>query len=170
MRDGVRIEPWSEDDLTLLRRMNAPELLDHLGGPETEDQVLVRHERYVGMSAGTDGTGTMFRVVATGTGEAVGTVGYWESSREGELIYESGWGVLKGHQGRGIATAAVRAVLERAGQERKHRFLHAFPSVDNPPSNAVCRKSGFSLLGDCDFEYPPGRSMRCNDWRVELTF
>ncbi|WP_406142413.1 GNAT family N-acetyltransferase [Streptomyces sp. NBC_01089] len=170
MRDAVRIEPWSESDLPLLRRMNAPELMNHLGGPETEDQLLVRHERYVAMSAGTDGTGTMFRVVAAATGEAVGTVGYWEHSRDGEMIYEAGWGVLAEHQGRGLATAAVRAVLERAGRERRHRFVHAFPSVDNPPSNAVCRKAGFSLLGACDFEYPPGRAMRCNNWRVELIF
>ncbi|WP_405778189.1 GNAT family N-acetyltransferase [Streptomyces sp. NBC_00859] len=170
MRDEVRIEPWSEGDLTLLRLMNAPELMDHLGGPETEDQLLVRHEQYVGMSAGTSGAGTMFRVVTTATGQAVGTIGYWERTRQGEVIYESGWGVLTEHQGRGLAGAALEAVLERAALERRHRFLHAFPSVGNGPSNAVCRKAGFSLLGECDFEYPPGRPMRCNDWRVELTF
>ena len=49
-----------------------------------------------------------------------------------------------------------------------HRFLHAFPSVDNAPSNAICRKLGFTLLGECDFEYPPGNRMRCNDWRLDL--
>jgi RimJ/RimL family protein N-acetyltransferase len=41
-------------------------------------------------------------------------------------------------------------------------------AVDNAPSNAVCRKLGFTLLGPREFEYPPGRPMRCNDSRLEL--
>lgn len=40
----------------------------------------------------------------------------------------------------------------------------AYPRVDNESSNAVCRKAGFILLGARDFEYPPGHTMRCNDW------
>jgi hypothetical protein len=24
------------------------------------------------------------------------------------------------------------------------------------------------LLEECDFEYPPGNPMRCNDWRLDL--
>jgi RimJ/RimL family protein N-acetyltransferase len=168
MGHEVRIEPWSEGDLGLLRLMNAPELMDHLGGPETEEQLLVRHERYVAMSADTSGAGTMFRIVTLPGSEAAGTIGYWERDWQGQRVYESGWGVLAGFQGRGIASAAVDAVIVRAGQERKHRYLHAYPSIDNHPSNAVCRKAGFSLMGECDFEYPPGTMLRSNDWRVEL--
>ena len=48
------------------------------------------------------------------------------------------------------------------------RFLHAFPSVANAASNAVCRKVGFVELGECDFEYPAGHPIRCNDWRLDL--
>jgi RimJ/RimL family protein N-acetyltransferase len=47
--------------------------------------------------------------------------------------------------------------------------VHAFPSVDNAPSNAICRKLGFTLLdGAIEFEYPPGNLLRCNDWRFDL--
>jgi RimJ/RimL family protein N-acetyltransferase len=46
--------------------------------------------------------------------------------------------------------------------------LYAYPSVDNAPSNAVCRKLGFMLLGVTDYEYPPGNVLRCNDWRLDL--
>jgi RimJ/RimL family protein N-acetyltransferase len=49
-----------------------------------------------------------------------------------------------------------------------HRFLHAFPSVGNAPSNAICRKLGFTLLEECEFEYPPGTFMQCNDWCLDL--
>jgi RimJ/RimL family protein N-acetyltransferase len=49
--------------------------------------------------------------------------------------------------------------------------LHAFPSVGNASSNALCRRLGFTLLGACDFEYPAGSGtlMRSNDWRLDLT-
>ena len=25
-----------------------------------------------------------------------------------------------------------------------------------------------TLLEECDFEFPPGHHMRCNDWRLDL--
>ena len=42
------------------------------------------------------------------------------------------------------------------------------PSVDNAPSNAICRKLGFELLEACEFEFPKGHFMTCNDWRLDL--
>ena len=59
---------------------------------------------------------------------------------------------------------------ERAKAERKHRFLYAYPSVDNAPSNAICRKLGFTLVDVSEYEYPKdsGKIMRCNDWRLDL--
>jgi RimJ/RimL family protein N-acetyltransferase len=59
-------------------------------------------------------------------------------------------------------------VIERARLENRYRFLHAFPAVDNAPSNAICRKLGFALLEAHEFEYPPGQVMVCNDWRLDL--
>ena len=46
--------------------------------------------------------------------------------------------------------------------------MHAFPNVDNAPSNAICRKLGFDLLGPCEVEFPKGHFMTCNDWRLDL--
>jgi RimJ/RimL family protein N-acetyltransferase len=79
-----------------------------------------------------------------------------------------GWGVLPEYQGQGIATRAADLALARARETGRQRFLHAFPSVDNAASNALCRKLGFELLGESDVEYPPGHIMRCNDWRFDL--
>jgi RimJ/RimL family protein N-acetyltransferase len=59
-------------------------------------------------------------------------------------------------------------VIEVARAAGRFRYLHAFPSVENVGSNGVCRKAGFTLLGEHDFEYPKGHFMRCNDWRYEL--
>ncbi|MEL5956683.1 GNAT family N-acetyltransferase [Streptomyces sp. CLV115] len=164
----VRIEAWSDADLELLRRANAPELMDHLGGPETEEQLMARHGRYVELSADRTGRGRMFRVALADRAEAVGTIGFWERTWQGQEVYETGWAVLPEYQGLGIATAATRAVAEQARAERKHRFLHAYPSVENGASNAVCRKAGFTLIGECDFEYPPGHALLTNDWRLDL--
>ncbi len=162
----VRIEPWKESDLELLHRLNSPEMLKHLGGPETEERVLQRHHRYVNLKG--EEAGQMFRIVLLPEGLSVGNIGYWERAWEEEIVYEMGWGVLPQYQGRGIARAAAKAAVEHARLEKKHRFIHVFPSVDNPASNAICQKLSFTLSGACDFEYPPGSIMRCNDWFLDL--
>ena len=138
----------------------------HLGGPESEEKLVERQARYERL--GEPGAGRMFKVVEPASGEAAGSVGYWEKEWRGETVYETGWSVLPEFQGRGIAVAATAQVIAAARKEHKHRFLHAFPSVDNAPSNAICRKLGFELLGAQDFEYPPGHTMVCNDWRLDL--
>jgi len=45
---------------------------------------------------------------------------------------------------------------------------HAFPAVANAPSNRLCSSLGFALLGEHDFEYPPGDFIRCHDRRLDL--
>lgn len=163
----VRIEPWHASALDMLYALNIPEVKRHVGGPETEEQLLARHERYLRFS-GTE-TGCMFQVVLLPAGVPVGTVGYWRRRWQGEPVYEMGWNTLPAYQGQGIATSAVRAAAARARARADLRYAHAFPAVDNPPSNAVCRRVGFRLLGECDFEYPPGRLMRSHDWQLDLT-
>ena len=99
----------------------------------------------------------------------VGSAGFWEKRWRGDDVYEAGWIILPEYAGRGIATRAARALVTRAREEGKCRFLHAFPNVRNAASNAVCRKAGFTNLGEWMFEYPIGKWMRCNDWCIDLT-
>lgn len=124
----VRIEPWTEGDLEVLRRNNAPDMMTHLGGPETDAQVVARHARYLALNE--RDTGQMFRIVLLPQRLAVGGIGVWDSEWRDEVVYETGWSVLPEHHGRGIATAAIGLVVEHARTERRHRFLHAFPSVE----------------------------------------
>jgi RimJ/RimL family protein N-acetyltransferase len=161
----TRLETWTDADLSLLRQANTPEMMAHLGGPESEDQLLGRHQRYLQLTD--PGAGQMLAVVLP-DGRRVGIIGYWERAWKHGHIYETGWHVLPGFQGRGIATAAARAVSALARAQNRHRHLHAFPAVGHPASNAVCRKAGFTLLDETDIEYPPGSIMRCNDWQLEL--
>jgi hypothetical protein len=46
--------------------------------------------------------------------------------------------------------------------------IERWESGDLAPSNAVCRKLGFSLVeAGLSLEYPPGAILVCNDWRRE---
>ena len=165
-RREVWLEPWSDFGLELLRRNNVPEMMTHLGGPETEEQLVARHQRY--LEYWRLGTARMFRVVIAGVPQGVGLVGYWEKTWRDTPVYESGWSTEPAFQGRGIAARALAAALEHAARVGSRRYVHAFPSIENLPSNALCHKVGFKLLSESDFEYPPGHTMRCNDWRFDL--
>jgi RimJ/RimL family protein N-acetyltransferase len=162
---AVHIEPWGEGDLAILEQsLSDPAMMKYLGGPESHAKIAERQRRYERPGS------KQFKIVVEATGEGVGWVGYWERTWRDEHVYEIGWSVLPDFQGRGIAGLATAEAIAIARSEGKHRFLHAYPSVDNGPSNAICRKLGFTLLGEHEFEYPPGssKSMRCNDWRLDL--
>lgn len=159
---AIVLEPWSEQGYDLLVRLNAPDLTEHLGGPETAVQVRRRHERYLDRT----GDSQMFLVVS-GV-EIVGSIGYWPRRWGGREVYETGYAIVPEHQGRGFAATALKACAARASREGALSWLHAFPSVHHAASNAVCRKASFELVGECDFEYPPGTFIRSNDWRLPL--
>jgi RimJ/RimL family protein N-acetyltransferase len=137
-------------------------MMEHLGGPESAEKIAERQARYEQRGS------KQFKIVDEASGDGVGWVGYWERDWLGEQVYEIGWSVLPAFQGRGIAGSATLQAIRIARSERKRRLIHAYPAVDNAPSNAICRKLGFTLAGSCDFEYPKGCTMRCNDWRLDL--
>ena len=125
----VIIQPWSEDDLPLLQELlGDPNVMAHLGGPETPEQIGKRHQRYLQLPE----TDHMFVIRWGPQSEAAGSIGYWEKSWRDQLMYEMGWFVLPDYQSHGIATKAGEAVLEQARVEHRHQFMHAFPSIDNP--------------------------------------
>lgn len=163
----VAIRPWSEEDLPLLERlMGDPAMTEHLGGPESPEKIRDRHRRYCAIGA--SGTGRMFAIVVGPERVAAGSVGYWARQAPDQTVWETGWSVLPEFQGQGLATRGTALAVAAARSEGVHRFIHAYPAVDNAPSNAICRKLGFSLSGAFDFEYPPGHPMRCNDWYLDL--
>jgi len=160
----LRIEPWEDSDGDLVRKLTGdPAMMEHLGGAENEERIADRQRRYAEPDSG------MFKIVDGATGAAIGSVGFWERTWRDESVLETGWSVLPPHQGRGAAASAMRQLIALAQAEGGYGAMHAFPSVANAASNAICRKLGFELLGPCEFEYPPGSLMRCNDWRLPLT-
>jgi RimJ/RimL family protein N-acetyltransferase len=162
-RAGVRIESWGEGDLPLLLLcLGDSAMMKHLGGPESPEKIAERQTRYQRPDS------KQFKILDEASGEGIGWVGYWERDWRGAQVYEIGWSVLPAFQGRGVAGAATLQAIAIARAERAHRFLHAYPSADNASSNAICRKLGFTLNGPCDFAYPKGSMMACNDWCLDL--
>jgi RimJ/RimL family protein N-acetyltransferase len=159
----VRLEPWGPGDFRLVEQlMGDPAMTEFLGGPESPEKLKDRQRRYAEPGSG------MFKIVDVASGEGIGSVGFWEREWRGETVYETGWSVIPAFQGRGVAVEATRQLLDLARETGPHRYMHAFPKVVNAASNAICRKLGFELLGEEDFEYPPGNPIRCNDWRLDL--
>lgn len=165
-RGSIGLRRWTRDDGPLLARLlGDPAMTEHLGGPETPDQLRDRLARYLALDPE---RAEAFVVTVEPDGEPVGFVGYWESDLRGERVWETGWSIVPEHQGRGLATASVARVVELAAVRRTFRQLVAFPGVDNAASNGVCRKAGFRLLGEDDIEYPKGHPMRVNVWARDL--
>lgn len=160
----VAIEPYADADLPLLEQLlGDPATMEHLGGPESLEQIRKRHQRYLRLPE----TDHMFTIVLNNS-ECVGNIGYWKKRWRDLDVFETGWHILPAYQGRGLATKAGKLVIGNARAEQRYPFMHAFPSVDNPASNAICRKLGFTLLEECQFEYPPGNILTVNDWRLDL--
>ena len=155
---AVRLEPWGPDDLPLLEKtVGDAAMMRYLGGPESAEKMAERQARFEQPET------EMYKIVDDESGEAIGSVGFWEKDWRDETVHEVGWFVIPAFQGRGIAVEAMRQLMPLAGP----RPIHAFPNVENAASNAICRKLGFRFLGEVDFEYPPGEWMRCADWRLE---
>lgn len=160
------LEPWDERGPVFEARANTPDMQTYLGGVEPPAAIRSRHERMIALVR--DGTGAMFLIRIDGEPEPVGSVGYWDKEWRDEVVYEMGWKVLADFQGRGLAAGATLAAARTAAGTGRRQWAHAFPGVDNAASNGVCRKAGFELVEEVDFEYPVGHAIRCNDWRLDL--
>jgi RimJ/RimL family protein N-acetyltransferase len=163
----VHLRDITMDDLPLYRALlTDPATMAELGGPLPEDGL---EDKLRGIVDEVGHGDVWYSVIVPDEGhEPVGSVCIWEHPDDdtGEAISEIGWMVLPSHQGLGLASAAVRELLERARAERRWGPIHAFPGVTNGASNAICRRSGFRRLGERRIDYS-GRSLRCNHWVLD---
>jgi RimJ/RimL family protein N-acetyltransferase len=160
----VELQDISMDDLPLYEAfLTDAGMMAELGGPLPRDGLAKKLRGIVDdVEAGRI---WYFKIVTEGA--SAGTVCIWDHPWNGQTINEIGWMVAPAFQGRGLASEAVRAVLDRARAEGRWDVIHAFPAVSNGPSNAICRKTRFSKVQEVDFEYA-GRTLRCNHWRVDV--
>ncbi|MFV0287094.1 MAG: GNAT family N-acetyltransferase [Demequina sp.] len=157
---SVRLRRWTDADVPVLESANSPEMMALLAGPEDAWQLHRRHERYLrGWDAGTP---RMFTVRGR-RGEAMGSVGWWESRFDGRDVYELGWVTLPEFQGRGVASQAARLAVADAVAHGDGRDLMACPPVENKASNGVCAAAGFQLVASQETEFR-GVAMMLNYW------
>jgi RimJ/RimL family protein N-acetyltransferase len=167
---SVSIRPYAEGDMWLLERtLGDPSQMVHLNGAESTEKIRKRNGTFLSMSADPS-HGCQFTILAGSDNAPAGNVGYWESEWKGQKGWEMGWFVLPEFQRRGIATAATRLAIDRIAKLNRERLIFAFPSVDNHPSNAVCKKLGFTIAEEVKSEYPPasGRFLQSNVWMLTL--
>lgn len=162
----VGLRPWQADDLGLMERLlGNPTMTEHLGGPETPEHLRDRFAQYLELQPS---QGRMYVVTVGSEREPAGSVGYWWHEASDEPSLETGWSVLPEFQRRGVATRAMELCLKVVADQTIQPAIHAYPTVDNAASNALCRRLGFRLLGEIPFEYPKGHPIVCNDWSFDL--
>lgn len=163
-RMTVTLTRWSDGDLGLLERMNAPEMTVHLGGPETADEVRDRHARYLRLWESDEAR--TYRIDVDG--EPAGGIGYWAVEHDARPAWETGWSVLPEHQGRGVAGAALRALLAEIRADGRRDLLVAYPGIDNRASNALCARAGFVAQGE-GTEPWRGGELTFRIWALDMT-
>ena len=93
---------------------------------------ITRHARAFVILDGTAIAGTISLFNVTGRPSLSGMIGYWVDERRA---------------GRGLATAAVAAILEVAWRDLGLHRVEAGTRVDNPASQRVLEKNGFTQVG-----------------------
>ena len=92
----------------------------------------------------------------------VGMTSFTKRGEDGR--YEIGYGIAPAHEGRGVMTAALAALLPILSADG-HRGLTAATSVDNPGSQRVLEKNGFVSTGTRD----DPEDGPLNLWAIDLT-
>ena len=162
----MELRLYTDADLALTEELETdPTVMTELGGPLPASEIPATHARRLR----TVGAGDWwFTIVPDPDGPPVGTIGIWPREIDGRSVHETGWMVLPAHQGRGIASAALQLLLDRARAEQRFEEIHAFPGVNNGASNALCAKFGFERLpGEHLGEYA-GRRLTYNHWVLRL--
>jgi RimJ/RimL family protein N-acetyltransferase len=162
----VELLPYTDEHLPLTEALELdPEVMRELGGPADRGGLLQAHRRRVETVAQGD---WWFVIVPDESTAPAGTIGIWDSTWQDSPIHEVGWMVLPAFQGRGIASGALSLLLERARSEPRFERVDAFPGVTNGPSNALCRKFGFSHTEESEVEFR-GRPLKVNHWELDVS-
>jgi RimJ/RimL family protein N-acetyltransferase len=162
----VELVPYSEEHFELTKALEFdPDVMRELGGPADPGDVERAHQRRV---ESVEKGEWWFVIVPEPDGQPAGTIGIWESDLTEEPIREIGWMVLPEFQGRGIATEALRTIVDRARSDPRFDRIHAFPGASNIPSNALCRRAGFTHVGDREVRFRE-RPLQVNHWELDVS-
>jgi RimJ/RimL family protein N-acetyltransferase len=158
----VELEPMTEADEWLTVAMETdPRVMAQLGGPWSEEASRAAHARR--LRSVRDHGSWCLKILHGGDRTPVGSIMLWASEWAGTKLSEAGWMLLPEHHGKGLASAALHQLLDRARQDGSWGNIHAFPGATNEPSNALCRRLGFERLEEGEVDYG-GRRFRVAHW------
>lgn len=103
--------------------------------------------------AGTD----RFHVLVTDDGTIAGRINLF---RIADGVAELGYRIGRAYAGRGVATAGVRQVCERAASEYGLHRLRAVTTLGNHASQAILRRNGFAVVGPTQVAGQAGLAFR----------
>jgi len=140
------------------RLLNAPEMMRHLGGPKSLEEIEIRHGRIM-ESYANHGFGFMM-LIEQASGELVGHAGMKRvdnalAPNPGD--HEIGWVVRQDRWRRGYAHEAMRGVIGWAFQTLGAPHLVALTSDANVASWKLIEKLGMKRRRDLDFDDPAFR-------------
>ena len=116
-------------------------MMAELGGPLPRGGMAAKVARDVRQAAAD--TAWIKMIIPDGSVPEVvaGSVVLWSHEDSGTAMPEIGWMVRPEFQGRGIAKAAVRMLLELAGEQDRWGLVHAFPAITNTASTPSAGRS-----------------------------
>lgn len=161
MIETVRLvlRPPSEDDLPfILSDINTVSMMRHLGGEARPvDDVAKSHAEDI--AAFSDGSYQRWTVWLKAEQRRIGRVGlfYVRAKAAPEKLRgqrEIGWMLAEAHQGRGLATEAVRAVLDHGFDVLDLPLIYAQTSDSNAASTRMMQRLGFERCADFDYVDP----------------
>ncbi|GAA4900334.1 ribosomal-protein-alanine N-acetyltransferase [Stackebrandtia albiflava] len=120
--------------------------------PDRGDAFFAEFDRMFADRLAEQETGTIRMHVVVEDGEIVGRVNLVDVA---DGTAELGYRIGESASGRGVATAAVKKVVEVAATELGLSELRAETTVDNPASQAVLKRAGFTPVGETTLEGRP---------------
>ncbi|MBX3577335.1 MAG: GNAT family N-acetyltransferase [Rhizobiaceae bacterium] len=141
------LRPYGRADFDdYVRLWSDPVVTRFIGGqPFTREQSWTRFLRHPGMWAFL-GFGS-FAAYDRQSGRHIGEAGFHDMMRDLEPsiqgTMETGWAFLPEAHGKGIATEAVRAVLDWADANQPATRVTCFIDTGNPASLRIAEKAGF---------------------------
>jgi [ribosomal protein S5]-alanine N-acetyltransferase len=91
-----------------------------------------------------------YKITLRSSGQVVGGCGFL-GPPDATGAVEIGYGLAPSQRGKGIATEAVKGLVEEAWRDGRVRTVFALTDQDNEPSHGVLRRAGFRQV-DSDSE------------------
>ena len=149
--DRLILRPWMDSDAeALFRYASDPDVGPRAGWPPHKD--IEESKRVIRDIFTNDRT---WAVTLRETGEAIGCMGYYIHGESnipiGEEDAEIGYWIAKPFWNRGIATEALRAMIDYCFNVKGFLTLWSDFFIDNPASGRVMEKCGFKDTGEINW-------------------